>query len=388
MRIPPRVSAIELPQFDLLNDIAARWRAQGADVINLGQALPGFPPPDVAVEAFQSALQNPSSHVYSADAGIPELRSALAASLAAECGAAIDPETEIIITAGGNQAFQLALTTLVDAGEEVILPSPYFLNHEMAVRSVGAVPVEAPGSAAQAFVPAWDELASLVTPRTRGVVLVSPSNPTGAVIPQRTVQQIVSECAAREIVVFVDETYLRFVYDGPLTSAAALPSWQANVIVVGSFSKSYAITGWRCGYLLADRTVIDQALKIQDCMVICAPVPVQRAMAAVLQAEPNYTARWLPELKARRDALVSTLTRMDGFHPVAPGGGFFVMVRVDGCTDSRAFATDLVEAQQIVTIPGRFFGQAGEGYLRLSYGAAPVERLREACGRLEKHVRA
>ncbi len=382
MRIPRRVSEIELPQFDLLNDVAARWRARGADVINLGQALPGFPPPQVAVEAFQAALHDPSAHIYSADAGIPPLRAALAASLVADVNAVVDPDTEIIITAGGNQAFQLALTTLVDAGDEVLLPSPYFLNHEMAVRSVGAVPLEVAGAAENGFVVSWDELSSSITPRTRAIVLVSPSNPTGAVIPETTLLEIVSECAAREIVVLVDETYLRFVYDGPLASAASLPSWQATVVVVGSFSKSYAITGWRCGYLLADRTVIDQALKIQDCMVICAPVPVQRAIAAVLGDDANYTARWLPELKARRDYLISALEALPGFAPVPPAGGFFVMVRVEGCTDSRALAMDLAETQQIVAIPGRFFGQAGEGYLRLSYGAAAVDRLGEACSRL------
>src|SRR5262245_61573770 len=147
MKIPKRVRDIELPQFDLLNDIASKWRAAGADVITLGQALPGFAPPAEAIEGLRQALGQESSHVYSADAGIPELRSALAASLTG-LGADIDPDREIIITAGGNQAFQLALTTLIDPGDEVILPSPFFLNHEMAVRSVAAVPIEAPTSVA------------------------------------------------------------------------------------------------------------------------------------------------------------------------------------------------------------------------------------------------
>ena len=143
MRIPERVRAIELPQFDVLNDVAASWRARGADVITLGQALPGFAPPATAIAALQRAMSDPSSHIYSSDAGISELRAALAA-FVGTLGASVDPEREMVITAGGNQAFQLALTTLVDPGDEVILPAPYFLNHEMAVRSVGAVPVEAP----------------------------------------------------------------------------------------------------------------------------------------------------------------------------------------------------------------------------------------------------
>lgn len=386
MRIPARVRAIELPQFDVLNDVAASWRARGADVISLGQALPGFPPPAAAIEALRRALDEPSSHVYSADAGTPELRRALARSVA-PLGGHVDPEREIIITAGGNQAFQLALTTLIDAGDEVILAAPYFLNHEMAVRSVGATPVEAPVPAARRFSAVWEDLAPLVTPRTRAVVLVTPSNPTGAVIDAGELRRIVAACAARGLLVFVDETYIRFSYDGEPTTAASMAHWTENVIVVGSFSKSFAITGWRCGYLMAHADVVAEALKIQDCMVICAPVPVQRAITAVLEQEPAYPRRWLPELAARRRVLLQALESSDRLHPVAPVGGFFVMVKVAGCRDSRTLARELIDERQVVTIPGRFFGASGEGYLRVSYGAATEERLREAAARIADFVR-
>jgi aminotransferase len=382
VRIPDRIRAIELPQFDVWNDVAASWRARGADVITLGQALPGFAPPASAVDAFKKALNDPSSHIYSSDAGIPELRIALAKALASY-GARVDPAREVIITAGGNQAFQLALTTLVIAGDEVVLAAPYFLNHEMAVRSVGAVPVEASVPAAQSFETTWDDLAPHVTIRTRAVVLVSPSNPTGAVIARDELQRIVRECASRDVIVIVDETYMTFVYDGDPSTAASLPDWTTNVVIVGSFSKAYAITGWRCGYLLAHE--VAEAMKIQDCMVICAPVPVQRAVATVLEKEPDYPKRWLPELKERRDFLVDTLGAIDGLAPVAPSGGFFVMVKIAGCTDSRTAAMDLIEKQHVVTIPGRFFGESGEGYLRLSYGAASLARLRDATERLAKY---
>jgi aminotransferase len=381
MIIPERVRAIELPQFDVLNDVAARWRARGADVITLGQALPGFAPPPSAVDALKKSLDDAASHVYSSDAGIPELRVALAKMLASY-GARVDPEREIIITAGGNQAFQLALTTLVVHGDEVVLAAPYFLNHEMAVRSVGAIPIEAPVPADRGFKPTWDNLAPHVSLRTRAVVLVTPSNPTGAVIERSELQRIVSECASRDVLVFVDETYMQFVYDGDPFTAAALPDWSKNVVIVGSFSKAFAITGWRCGYLLAHTDAIAEAMKIQDCMVICAPVPVQRAVAAVLEKEPDYPKRWLPELKERRDFLVDALRSIDRVDPVAPAGGFFVMARIAGCQDSRATAMELIQQKQVVTIPGRFFGTSGEGYLRVSYGAATIERLRDATQRV------
>jgi aspartate/methionine/tyrosine aminotransferase len=387
MRIPERVRAIELPQFDVLNDVAASWRARGADVITLGQALPGFAPPPAAIAALQRALSDPSSHIYSSDAGLFELRAALAI-FVGTLGASVDPEREIVITAGGNQAFQLALTTLIDPGDEVILPAPYFLNHEMAVRSVGAVPVEAPVPAARQFAPSWDDVAPYVSLRTRAVVLVSPSNPTGAVIPRADLKRFATACAERDVVVFVDETYLHFVYDGEPSTAVALPNWRDTFVVLGSFSKAYAVTGWRCGYLMAPAAVISEAMKIQDCMLICAPVPVQRAITAVLEQEPRYPQRWLPELKARRDFLVSALAGIDGIDAVNPAGGFFIMAKVAGCLDSRALAMSLIENQQVVTIPGRFFGETGEGYLRLSYGATTIDRLGEACGRLAKFVDA
>jgi aminotransferase len=385
VRIPERVRAIELPQFDVLNDVAARWRARGADVITLGQALPGFAPPEVAVDALKKSLDDAASHIYSSDAGIPELRTALAKALAAH-GGRVDPEREIIITAGGNQAFQLALTTLVVAGDEVVLAAPYFLNHEMAIRSVGAIPIEAPVPAERGFKATWDDLARQVSIRTRAVVLVTPSNPTGAVIEPAELHRIVEECATRDLLVVVDETYLQFVYDREPFTAATLPDWQKNVVIVGSFSKAFAITGWRCGYLLAHPDAIAEAMKIQDCMVICAPVPVQRAVAAVLEREPNYPKRWLPELKERRDFLVSALREIPGLDPVMPAGGFFVMVKPLGCRDSRTAAMELIEQKQVVTIPGRFFGESGEGHLRLSYGAATTDRLRAACGRIADYV--
>ena len=381
MKIPLRVRSIELPQFDLLNDVAARWRQQGADVITLGQGLPGFAPPSVAVEALRAAVDDGSSHIYSADAGIPELRRALAESLR-PLGATVDPNTEVIITAGGNQALQLALTTLIDPGDEVVLVAPFFLNHEMAIQSVGGVVVEAPVPASRLFVPAWDDLSPHLSARTRAVMLASPSNPTGAITPRQDLERIVAECAKHDVIVFVDETYLRFAYDNEPVTALSFARWRDNVVIIGSFSKQFAITGWRCGYLAASTEVIAQALKIQDVMVICAPVPVQRAVTAILDSEPDYAQRWLPELRARRDTLVDALAAIPGVAPVRPSGAFFVMARFEGMRDSRRTAMDLIEQQQVVTIPGAFFGAAAEGYLRISYGAASRDRLREAARRI------
>lgn len=381
MRIPQRVRQIELPQFDVLKEIAGQWQARGKDVIGLGAALPGFDPPIVAREAFRDALENGSSHIYSADAGIMELRQALATSFDS-LGAKVDPVRELIITAGGNQAFHTALTTLIDPGDEVVLVSPYFLNHAMTVQAIGATVVEVPIEAERGFVPSWRDLQAHLSERTAAVVVVSPSNPTGAVVDPPTLQEIVDECASRNIIVVIDETYLRFTYDVEPFPAARLINWRENVVIVGSFSKGFAITGWRCGYLLAEGSVIDEAMKVHDCMVICAPVPVQHAVAAVLREEPDYARRWLPELRARRDVLSQRLAAIAGVSVKTPTGGFFVFAKFAAMRNSEAAAMDLINEQQVITIPGRYFGRAGEGHLRISYGAATRQRLEEACDRI------
>ncbi|MEW6320170.1 MAG: pyridoxal phosphate-dependent aminotransferase [Acidobacteriota bacterium] len=418
MRLPARVRSIEEPQFDLLNTLAARHRARGADVITLGQAIPGFAPPASALAALRAAADDTTSHVYSADAGTAELRAALAEHLSRIASERVqkvpqgsqgfrqapggsdgfaksaNPEREMIITAGGNQAFQLALMTLVDAGDEVLLPAPFFLNHQMAIQSVGAVPVEVPLDPASGFVPTWEAIAGHVTAKTRAIVLCSPSNPTGAVTPPAELQRIVDHCRTHDLVCLIDETYLRFVYDDEPFPATALTAWRDAVAVIGSFSKAYAVTGWRLGYLIANEDVIAQAMKIQDSMLICASVPIQIAMTTALRQEPDYPVRYLDELKDRRDYLLAALRAVPGLRPVAPGGGFFVMVEMangggrrakdSGRTSarSREVALALIEQEHVVTIPGRFFGETGEGFLRLSYGNAPRARLEEAVARL------
>jgi aminotransferase len=181
-----------------------------------------------------------------------------------------------------------------------------------------------------------------------------------------------------------DETYLHFVFDGRHTSAASLSGWRESVIVVGTFSKSFAMTGWRVGYMLADRRICDQALKIQDAMVICAPVISQIAVEAAIRDNWNYIHAFHDELRRRRQVLTDALTGIPGLHWAPTGGGFFAFVRVEGASDSERLAGDILDRAHVVTIPGSAFGRSGEGFLRLSYGAAGVDDLGEACSRLNR----
>ncbi len=386
--VSARAASISLPPFDVLNNMAAKRRAEGRNVITLGQGVPSFGPPPAAIDAARASLTLPSTHLYCADAGLLSLREALCQRLAEHPGICATPE-DVIITAGGNQAFMLAAATLLDPGDEVVLAAPYFVNHEMALRAVGAVPVEAGVSEADGFRTTWRHLEPHLTSRTRAVVLCTPSNPTGAVIEAAELARIVAELAARGIRVMCDETYMHFVYDGAsVPSAAAGAGWRDHVVVLGTFSKSFGMTGWRLGYLLAGPEVCAHAIKIQDAMIICAPVIAQIAAEAAVRESWTYAHAYHDEMRARRRVLAEELSTIPALHWTPTAGGFFAFVRVAGCTDSSALSTDILDAVDVVTIPGATFGRIGEGYLRLSYGAAGEATLREAGGRLRAYFAA
>lgn len=350
-------------------------------MISLGQAVPGFGPPPEAIEAARESLGRAETHVYSADAGQPSLRRALCDRLEAEQGVRLTPD-EVIITAGGNQAFMLALMTLVDPGDEVLLPSPYFVNHEMAIAAFGAVPLEVPLSEASGFALRWEDLEPSITSRTRAVVVCSPSNPTGAVVSDVEMARIARELAARDMVLFCDETYGRFVYDGEFTSLAALAGWRDAGVVVSTFSKSFGMPGWRVGFLLAPPHVCEAAIRIQDAMIICAPVVSQAGVNAAVRERWDYPESFKSELAARRALLAEGVRSIPRLHWTPTAGGFFAFVRVDGCSDSAALAAEILERAHVVTIPGSTFGTAGEGFLRLSYAAVSGADLAAALGRL------
>jgi aspartate/methionine/tyrosine aminotransferase len=381
MRFSPRVLELTFPPFDVLNTRAAEMRAAGHRVISLGQALPSFGPPPAAIAAAHTAMRDPDVHLYSADAGRASLRTVLAARLAEHHGVESRPD-EYIITAGGNQAFMLALLTLIGEGDEVLLPSPYFVNHEMAVRAVGGRPVEVALKEETGFSLTWEDLAPFVSDRTRAIAFCNPSNPTGATIAANEGARIIRELRIRHVTAICDETYMQFVYGRPHWSAAAAPEWRDNVVVVSSFSKSFGMTGWRIGYLLADASVCEQAIKIQDAMIICAPAIAQSVAEAAIRESWDYPATFHAEIEQKRRLMADGLKSIPGLHWTPTNGGFFAFVRVGGDTDSAALAAALLDRAHVVTVPGITFGRSGEGYLRLSYGSVGAGDLTEALDRL------
>ena len=364
-----------------MNRRAAALRAQGHRVISLGQAVPFFPPPSSALTAAQQALSTPDINRYATDPGLPSLRAALAARLSAEIRATIHGE-DLVITAGANHAFTLIATTLIDPGDEVILPAPYFTNHQMAVAAGGGVPIEAPVDDRRTFAVRWPDIAPHLTTRTKAVVLCNPSNPTGAPVDATDGARIVRELAARNVVVISDETYMQLVFDGAHWSAASVEDWRRNVVVVGPFSKSFGMRGWRVGFVLADAPVCAEAVKVQDAMIICAPVISQVAAEAAVRDSWDYPLSFHDEMRQRRRILETGVNAIPRLHWTPTRGGLFAFTRVDGCDDSTRLANQLLEEAHVVTIPGAVFGASGEGYLRISYGFATQDDLQEAVRRL------
>jgi aminotransferase len=384
-KIPARIRQIDMPPFDPLNERAAQLRAQGHHVISLGQALPFFSPPASALAAARIALDRPDVNVYSTDPGLLSLREALAARLRQTLRTVCRAQ-DLVITAGANHAFTLALTTLVDPGDEVVLPAPYFTNHQMAIAALGAVPVEAPVADRETFAIRWDDIEPHLTARTRAVALCTPSNPTGAVLEPGEGEHIIRELAARGIVLISDETYMHFVYGRPHWSAASVDRWRDNVVVLGTFSKSFGMMGWRLGFMLADSAVCGQAVKIQDAMIICAPKISQIAGEAAVRESWEYPRSFAADFIERRRIMEQGLAGVSRLHWTPAEGGFFAFARVTGCDDSAAVASELLERAHVITIPGAAFGAAGEGHLRLSYGAVPLRDLHEAIQRLAQFL--
>jgi aspartate/methionine/tyrosine aminotransferase len=376
-----RIAGIAVPPFDRLNLRGAELRVQGRHVISLGQALPFFAPPPSALEAARAALDRPEVHRYATDPGLLSLRQALAERLGDTIGARLHP-TELIITAGANHAFTLALMTLVDPGDEVVLPAPYFTNHQMAVTVHGAIPVEAPVADRSRFTVRWTDIEPHLTRATRAVVLCTPSNPTGATIGTDEGTRTVRELAARGILVISDETYLSFVYEGACWSAASVDAWRHNVAVIGTFSKTFGMMGWRVGYLLADAAVCEQATKVQDAVIICAPVVSQMAVEGAVRHAWSYPSTFRDDFLKRRQIMHEAVRSISRLEWTPTPGGLFAFARVDGCADSNALAHRLLEEEAVITMPGAAFGASSEGHLRLSYGYATLQDLAEAMERL------
>jgi len=375
---------------DRIGRKAAARRRRGEHVFPLAQAVPGFPPPPQVQEALRAALEDERTHRYTVDPGLPELRAAIAEVLGGTRGVRWDPDEQILVTAGANLAFAEVLPALADPGDEVLLLSPYYLNHGMAVELFGGRVVEVPLREGSGFSVDLDALERAVSDRSRVLVLVNPSNPIGSVLGRNEVGELLEMAARHDLWVVSDETYEDFVLEPPSdgwASAASFPDHQDRVVVLGSFSKSAGLSGWRVGFIAAPPRLVHQVLKCHDTMVICAPVAGQRGALASLRGERSWLGPLRAELDRRRHAVLDRLEKSPTLEcpRSASRGAMFVLIRPRHrpTIDSNAVALELIERTGVALVPGVAFGRCGEGWLRLSFAAADRAELETALDALE-----
>ena len=384
--IPHRVRSVAMPPIDALNTRMAEINAAGGDVISLGQSVPFFGPPPEMIEAVRDALDSfgPRLHTYGPDAGIPELREALARKLTDFNGVEVDPDRQLLVTPGSNQAFMVTMMTILDPGDEVAIASPYYFNHHMAIELCRGVVREIPLSEENGFQMTLEDIESVLTPRTKAVVIISPNNPTGTVYDPEEVVAIARSLTERGIYVITDDAYEVFCYDGTRhVSPRAVVESSELLITLGSLSKTLGMTGWRIGYIAADPELITQALKVQDATAICAPIVAQVAAVAALEQMPAYPQSMIGELNERRDLLQSVVDKSPALHWHRTDGALFAMIRADTVGgDRRELESNLLERAHVLTVPGRAFGTQWSDFIRVSYGCSPRDRYEEALRRL------
>lgn len=374
-----RTRRIERPPIAAINAQAARLSAEGRDLINLGQAILGLPPPAGALRAVRDYLSEPGPHGYSPDPGLPEVLERVARFLRQSKEISAASADRLILTCGANQAFVNALLALTEPGDEVVFFGPHYFDHVFAMTLADCVPVEvALARQAQRFVIDWAALEAALSPRTRCVVLVSPANPAGMVLSEQETARLCELCASRGLWLLSDETYDLLTFPPVVHRSPAALGIHDQVVVLGSFSKTFGLAAWRIGYLFGPARFVEEAVKVQDAIVVCAPVPSQLAIGAALDEVDSFCAMARRELQLRRDALLAALEPLRELSPVLPDGATFVLAEITNGTASVDYARELLEQTGIITVPGAAFGRYGEHYLRLSFGNLSIERIAEA----------
>jgi aspartate/methionine/tyrosine aminotransferase len=347
-----------------------------------------YSPPAEAVEAARRFGGVLADHRYGPVEGLPPLIALLEEKLARENGIQVRPASRVLVTAGGNQAFMNAVLAVTDPGDEILLPAPFYFNHEMAIVMAGATAVSVPtGEDYQLDVPA---MAAAITPRTRAVVTVSPNNPTGAVYPSAALRAVNELCKARGILHIHDEAYEYFTYGAAQHfSPGSLGSAAPHTISLYSLSKAYGMASWRIGYMVIPESLAEAVHKIQDTLLICPPAVSQHAAIAALTVGRSYAAAQLGQLDRTRRLIADALSAADVPCDVPPAdGAFYYLVRAHSHLDSVALSERLIREHRVAAIPGSAFGDLSPSSIRISYGALDAASIEEGVGRLVSGLRA
>ena len=353
-------------------------------VISLGVGEPDFTTPWHIREAAIHSLERGYT-MYTSNLGTPELRAAIARHLEARYGVSYDPASEILVTVGVSEGLDLALRAILDPGDEVLIPEPAYVSYGPCTLLAGGTAVYVPTRREDDFEVDPRELASRIGPRTRAILLGYPNNPTGAVMPAGALAAIADLAAARDLIVLSDEIYDRLVYGVEHTCFAALPGARERTLLLGGFSKSYAMTGWRIGYLAGPADLLAGAVKIHQYGALCAPIMSQKAALEALEHGEPAVESMVEEYDQRRRLIVHGLNDM-GLDTFEPRGAFYAFpsIRSTGLS-SEEFAERLLLEERVAVVPGSAFGPSGEGHVRCCYATA-ADQIAEALERMRRFL--
>jgi len=351
------------------------------DVIAMGRGDPDFHTPAHIVAAAQKAIAN-NEHHYTHSAGIAPLRAAIARKLERENGLDYTAE-EIIVTAGAQEAVMLCMLALIDDGDEVLLPTPRFMTYDHAVEMCGGVAVPVPSSEATDFAMVPAEIEKCITPRTKVLVLVTPGNPTGAVTPPAMIREIAEIAQRHDLIVISDEIYEKLIWDDQEhLSIATLPGMRDRTITLNGFSKSYAMTGWRVGYMAAPLAFTRMLIDPRHTLSINTATPSQFAALAALEGPQDAVAEMVEQYRERRRATMAALDEM-GLSYGFPGGAFYIYVNVSSTgMDGESFCLHMLKEGRVMVQPGTMFGDTSNEYIRIGY-LQPLPRILEAMERMK-----
>ena len=391
-RVSRRIGSIAESATLAVDAKAKALKAAGRPVIGFGAGEPDFPTPGYVVEAAVAACTQPANHRYTPAAGLPELRAAVAAKTARDSGLAVTPE-QVLVTNGGKQAVYQAFATLLDPGDEVLLPAPYWTTYPEAITLAGGVPVEVFAGEDQDYLVTVEQLEAARTERTKVLLFCSPSNPTGSVYPVEAVRAIGQWALEHGIWVVTDEIYEHLVYDGVRAASIAVevPGLADTCVVLNGVAKTYAMTGWRVGWLIGPKDVVKAATNLQSHLSSNVANVSQRAALAAVSGDLSAVDEMKVAFDRRRRTMVRMLNEIDGVVCPTPQGAFYVYPSVKGVlgrtirgrtpTTSAELATLILEEAEVAVVPGEAFGPSG--YVRLSYALGDAD-LEEGVGRIQR----
>lgn len=362
--------------FDIVNEME--------DAISLGVGEPDFDTPWHIREEGIYSLEKGRTF-YTSNAGLKELKVEISRYMDRKYHLAYDYNHEIIVTVGGSEAIDIAMRSMLDPGDEVLIPQPSFVCYPPCALLAGGKPVVIELTAKNDFRLTADQVKNAITPKTKILVLPFPNNPTGSIMEKKDLEAIAQVVIENDLFVISDEIYSELTYGSPHVSIASLPGMRERTITINGFSKSYAMTGWRLGYACGPKEIIEQMLKIHQFAIMCAPTTSQYAAVEALRNGDEDVEKMRQEYDGRRRYLLHRLREM-GMECFEPYGAFYMFpcIKKFGMT-SEEFAKQLLEKEKVAVVPGTAFGQSGEGFLRISY-AYSLEDLKAALERIERFV--